>query len=103
MCAAMACEGAFNPVVTVCIPSSRLVFMQSFGRFASVAELGTVSSTLAKSVSVVGSMKIAVAPAFMGMGLGTVGAIAGVAGTIAVAGGGGGGGGGSGSRSPSQP
>ena len=102
MCAAMACEGAFNPVVTVCIPSSRLVFMQGFGGFASVAELGTVSSTLAKSVSVVGSMKIAVAPAFMGMGLGTIGTIAGAtAGTIAVAGGGGGGG--SGSRSPSQP
>jgi len=104
MCAAMACEGAFNPVVIVCIPSSRLVFMQSFGRFASAAELGTVSSTLAKSVSAVGSMKIAVAPAFMGMGLGTVGAIAGgTAGAIAVAGGGGGGGGGSGSRSPSLP
>ena len=102
MCAAMACEGAFNPVVTVCIPSSRLVFMQGFGRFASAAELGTVSSALAKSVSVVGSMKIAVAPAFMGMGLGTIGTIAGAtAGTIAVAGGGGGGG--SGSRSPSQP
>jgi len=102
MCAAMACEGAFNPVVIVCIPSSRLVFMQSFGGFASAAEMGTVSSTLAKSVSAVGSMKIAVAPAFMGMGLGTVGAIAGgTAGTIAVAGGGGGGG--SGSRSPSQP
>jgi hypothetical protein len=101
MCAAMACEGAFNPVVIVCIPSSRLVFMQSFGGFASAAEMGTVSSTLAKSVSAVGSMKIAVAPAFMGMGLGTVGAIAGgTAGTIAIAGGGGGG---SGSRSPSQP
>lgn len=101
MCAAMACEGAFNPVVIVCIPSSRLVFMQSFGGFASAAEMGTVSSTLAKSVSAVGSMKIAVAPAFMGMGLGTVGAIAGgAAGTIAIAGGGGGG---SGSRSPSQP
>lgn len=104
MCAAMACEGVFNPVVTVCIPSSRLVFMQGFGRFASAAELGTVSSTLAKSVSAVGSMKIAVAPAFMGMGLGTVGAIAGgTAGAIAVGGGGGGGGGGSGSRSPSLP
>ncbi len=101
MCAAMACEGAFNPVVIVCIPSSRLVFMQSFGGFASAAEMGTVSSTLAKSVSAVGSMKIAVAPAFMGMGLGTVGAIAGgAAGTIAIAGGGGGG---SGSRSPSLP
>jgi hypothetical protein len=101
MCAAMACEGAFNPVVIVCIPSSRLVFMQSFGGFASAAEMGTVSSTLAKSVSAVGSMKIAVAPAFMGMGLGTIGAIAGgTAGAIAVAGGGGGG---SGSRSPSQP
>lgn len=102
MSAAMACEGAFNPVVTVCISSSRLVFMQGFGRFASVAELGTVSSTLTKSVSAIGSMKIAVAPAFMGMGLGTIGAIAGgTAGAIAVAGGGGGGG--SGSRSPSQP
>jgi hypothetical protein len=101
MCAAMACEGAFNPVVIVCIPSSRLVFMQSFGGFASAAEMGTVSSTLAKSVSAVGSMKIAVAPAFMGMGLGTIGAIAGgTAGAIAIAGGGGGG---SGSRSPSQP
>lgn len=96
MCAAMACEGAFNPVVTVCISSSRLVSMQGFGGIASSTELGTVSSTLAKNVSAIGSMKIAVAPA--SMGLGTVGVIAGA---IAVAGGGGGGG--SDSRSPSQP
>lgn len=105
MCAAMACEGAFNPVVTVCISSNRLVFIQSFGGIASAAELGTVSSTLANSVSALGSMNIAAAPAVMGMSLGTIGVIAGgTAGAIAAGGGGGGGGGGgSAPRSPSIP
>ncbi len=101
MYAATACEGALNPVVTVCIPAARVVAMQCFGRLASTDELGSISALLAKSVPGIGAMKIAVAPAFMGMGLGTAGAAAGAtAGTVAIAGGGSAGG--SDARSPSQ-
>ncbi len=81
--AAMACEGALNPVVTVCIPAARIVAMQCFGRLASTEALGSVSASLAKSVPGIGSMKIAIAPAIMGVGLGTAGAVAG--GTVAIA------------------
>ncbi len=91
ICSAMACEGAFNPVVSVCIPATRIATLQGFGRIASMAKLGTVSATLANSIPAVSAMKIAIAPAFMGVGLGTAGAIAGAtAGTVAIAGGGGG-------------
>ncbi|MFC1738350.1 hypothetical protein ACFL1G_04780 [Planctomycetota bacterium] len=101
ICAAMACEGALNPVITVCIPATRLATLQGLGTVASAAELGTVSSSLAKSISAVGSMKIAVAPAVMGTGLGTAGVVAGATvGTVAIAGGGSGS---SSSRSPASP
>ena len=101
MYAAMACEGALNPVVTVCIPAARVVAMQCFGRLASADELRSISALLAKSVPGIGAMKIAVAPASMGIGLGTAGTAAGAtAGTVAIAGGGSAGG--SDARSPSQ-
>jgi len=92
ICAAVACEGALNPVTTICIPAGRTVALQSFGKSASVGALGTVSSSLAKSIPGLGTMKIAVAPAFMGVGLGTAGAAAGGATAIAAGAGGGGGG-----------
>ena len=40
MYAAMVCEGALNPVITVCIPAARVVAMQCFGRLASADGLG---------------------------------------------------------------
>jgi hypothetical protein len=89
ICASVACEGALNPVATVCMPAARTVALQSAGRLASVSALGTVSGALAKSIPALGTMKIAVAPAFMGVGLGTAGAVgAGVAIPVATAGGG---------------
>lgn len=101
ICASTACEGALNPVVTVCMPAARTVSMQSFGTLTGgfAAAGGTVGS-LGAGVPAVGALNIAAAPAFLGVGVGTAAAIAGgTAGTIAVAGGGGGGGGG-GTASP---
>jgi len=102
-CAALACEGAPNPVVTVCIPAGRLVAMQGLGHVAGSSSLGTVAMSLAKSIGPIGSMKIAMAPGVMGLSGMQAGAIAGgTAGGVA-AGGGGGGGGSDGVRSPSSP
>jgi len=72
ICAAMACEGALNPVVTVCIPSARIVAMQSLDEIYSIGTFTTaetVAGSLGKSVPGIGTMKIAVAPAWTGMGL----------------------------------
>lgn len=69
ICAAMACEGALNPVVTVCIPSARIVAMQSLGQISSIGAFETVAGSLGKGVTGIGTMKIAVAPAWAGMGL----------------------------------
>lgn len=102
-CAALACEGAPNPVVTVAIPASRMVSMQGLGQIAGSAQLDTVAMSLAKDIGPMSSMKIAVAPGIMGLSGMQAGAIGGgVAGGVA-AGGGGGGGGGGGARSPSTP
>lgn len=101
-CAALACEGAPNPVVTVCIPAGRMVAMQGLGHIAGSSQLGTVAMSLAKSIGPIGTMKIAVAPGIMGLSALQAGAIAG--GTVGgVAAGGGGGGGSDGARSPSSP
>jgi len=93
ICAAIACEGASNPVATVCIPVARTVEMQSRGALLSdddlaVAGLYTVTGSLGTGVPAVGALDIAAAPAFLGVGVGTAGAIAGgTVGTVAVAGG----------------
>jgi hypothetical protein len=101
-CAALACEGAPNPVVTVCIPAGRMVAMQGLGHIAGSSQLGTVAMSLAKNIGPIGSMKIAVAPGIMGLSAMQAGAIAG--GTVGgVAAGSGGGGGSDGVRSPSTP
>jgi len=101
-CAALACEGAPNPVVTVCIPAGRMVAMQGLGHIAGSSQLGTVAMSLAKSIGPIGSMKIAVAPGIMGLSAMQAGAVGGgVAGGVAA--GGGGGGGSDGARSPSSP
>ena len=72
ICAAMACEGAPNPVITVCIPAARIVGAQSLGQIPSIgtfATAETVAGSLGKSVVGIGTMKIALAPAWVGMGL----------------------------------
>lgn len=88
LCAAVACEGAINPVASICIPAAHTVQMQSSGALLTAGQAGTVSTMLASSVPAIGSMKIAAAPAFMGMSMGTAGAVAGgTVGTVALAGG----------------
>jgi hypothetical protein len=80
MCAAMACEGAPNPVVTVCIPAARTVGAQSLGQIPSIgtfATAETVAGSLGKSVTGIGTMKIAAAPG-SGLGLGTTATVAGL-------------------------
>jgi len=79
ICAAMACEGAPNPVITVCIPAARTVGAQSLGQIPSIgtfATAETVAGSLGKSVAGIGATKIAVAPAVLGMGLGTASTVA---------------------------
>jgi hypothetical protein len=98
-CSALACEGASNPVVTVCIPAGRMVAMQGLGHIASSSQLGTVAMTMGKNVGALGTMKIAVAPGIMGLTPLQAGAVAGgTVGGVAA----GSGGGGSSSRSPSS-
>lgn len=81
ICAAIVCEGAPNPVVTVCMPAARTVAMQSLGKIPSIgpfATAPTVAGTLAKSVPGIGTMKIAMAPAvFAGSGINTAAMVAG--------------------------
>ncbi len=82
ICVAVACEGAPNPVVTVCMPAARLVAMQTMGQISTVGTLataGTVATTLGQSVPGIATMKIAMAPAFAGLGLGTTATVAGAA------------------------
>ncbi len=101
ICAATACEGAPNPVATVCIPTARTVAMQSRGILASVGKVGTVSGALATNVAGIGAMKIAAGPMIMGVSPMTAGLIGGGS-AAGVAAGAGGGGGGGGARSPSS-
>ncbi len=82
LCTVMACESALDPVA--------LVYMPADPTIALATQAETISSVLAKRIPGAGDMKLAVAPAFAGIGLGTAGtgaAAAGVAGTVAVVGG----------------
>lgn len=102
ICAAMACEGAPNPVATICIPTARTVALQSRGTLVSIGRMGTLSGALAANVSGLGGMKIAAGPLIFGVSPTTAGLIGGGSAAVA-AGAGGGGGGGDDSRSPSTP
>ncbi len=82
VCTATACEGAANPVATVFMPTSQVVKRQGLGSPKTVDAM-SVSKVLARDVPGVASMKIAVAPTFMGIGLVEGAAIAG--GTVAIA------------------
>ena len=86
ICAATACEGALNPVITVCAVSARTIELQLAGKLITSGSLLTVSKALVQTVPGIGTMKIAMAPALLGGGIGTVGTIAGgTAGAIAAA------------------
>ena len=88
MCAAMACEGAVNPVASMYLPAARAIAQHSLGTLPAVAPAATIGSLLTQSVPGIAGMKVAIAPAFLGVGMGTAGAVAGGAvGTVAVAGG----------------
>jgi hypothetical protein len=89
ICAATACEGAFNPVITVCAASNNMIELQSWGKVESEDDKGAivVSKELSRTVPGISDMKIAMAPAFLGIGLGKAGAIAGgTIGIVAIAG-----------------
>ncbi len=88
VCAAIACEGAVNPVAMICMPVARTLSMQSLGTLASVSSASAVSAALTSSVPAVGGMNLAGGATIMGVGVGTAGAVAGgTVGTVAVAGG----------------
>ncbi len=80
LCTVMACEGALDPVA--------LVYMPADPTIALATQTETISSVLAKRIPGAGDMKLAVAPAFAGIGLGPAGGAAagaaagGVAGTV---------------------
>jgi len=107
--AAIACEGAPNPVVTVCIPAARTVAMQSLGTLAPVGGLadaglgGTVTGSLGAGVPAVGALNIAAGPAFLGMGAGVAAGTTATAVAVPVAVAGGGAGGGAGTVTPASP
>ena len=101
ICAAVACEGSLNPVAAITISAARTVGMQAAGKLVAAGKMAAISSTLATSVTGIGSMKVAAAPAIMGMSAGTAGAVAGgTAGGVAIANNGSSS---SSSRSPSTP
>ncbi len=97
--AAVACEGASNPVATICMPVTRTFAMQSFGAAGPLGALASatvaaspISASLGVGVPAMAGMNI-VTPTILGMAPLTAAGVAGGT-TAAVAGGGGGGGGG---------
>lgn len=66
--AAMACEGAPNPVVTIVLPATKVVALQGVGTIASAGVNAAISSRLATSLDGVGAMQVAATPGFMGFG-----------------------------------
>jgi len=83
ICAATSCEGALNPVVTVCLPVARTVALQSFGSIVSTQQIGSIGVVLAKNIPAMAGMKIAMAPAWAGLGLGTASQVTALAGATA--------------------
>jgi len=83
VCAATSCEGAINPVVTICLPVARTMALQSFRSIVSARQMGSIGTVLAKSVPAMSGMKIAMAPAWAGLGLGTASHVTALAGATA--------------------
>lgn len=80
--AAIACEGAANPVVTVCVPASRTFAMQSLGSTGPLGALASagavpISSSLAAGVPAMAGMDIVAAPLIMGLTPGTAALVGG--------------------------
>jgi hypothetical protein len=93
ICAATACEGALNPVITVCAATCHTLQRHSAAYLSTTGTAFTISKVLVQTIPGIGSMKIAVAPAIIGMSAGNIGIVAGAtAGGVTIAGGGGGGG-----------
>ncbi|MCK5639698.1 MAG: hypothetical protein KAJ19_02835 [Gammaproteobacteria bacterium] len=98
--AAIACEGATNPVAVISLPVSRTFAMQSFGSAGPLGALASsgavpISGTIGASVTGMESTSV-ILPTIFGLTPGTAAAVGGGIGAAASAGGGGGGGGGSG-------
>ena len=73
-------------MAAVCIPASRIVELQSFGKLVLVRRIGTVSALLSKGVPAMGTMKVAAAPTWAGWGISTATFVAGgTAGGLAIA------------------
>jgi len=70
VCAAVACEGAPNPVAMIYVPLTRTIAMQSRGVITPMPSFGTVGNALTTRVTGLGGVKVAVAPAGAGLGLG---------------------------------
>ena len=71
ICAAVACEGSVNPVVTICLPAARMIGLQSVGQIPSIgafAKSDTVAGSLVDGIPGFGGMKIA--PSLFGIKLG---------------------------------
>lgn len=69
--------------ITVCIRAARTVALQSFGSIASAGQIGNIGVIPAKNIPAMTGMKIAVAPAWAGLGLGTAAHVTGLAGATA--------------------
>jgi hypothetical protein len=101
ICAAIACEGALNPVTTIFVPTNRIFEMQLFGDSVLIEMAGPVSRMLGNNVIGMGSLRIAAPLTIPGLSPATAALVAG-GGAAAVVGAGGGGGGDH-DRSPSTP
>jgi hypothetical protein len=103
ICAALACEGAPNPVAMTFMTMGQSMGMQSLGAMGALGGAGSVSTMLGTGVTGFGGMSLG-STTILGMSpMAAGGAIGGAAGGgVAAAGGvgGGGGGGGGGSASP---
>jgi len=99
ICAALACEGAVNPVGPLFMVSNQFFGMQLANTFGTLGGFNTVSVILGGGIGVGGSLA---SPTILGMSPLTAGGVigGGVGGGLAAGGGGGGGSGGGGGASP---
>ncbi len=67
MTAALACEGAHNPVALVYVPLAQVIAGQSLGAIGITGGAGTVSGSCAGAVAGMGFMDVTAAPTFLGI------------------------------------
>ena len=82
VCAAVACEGALNPVTLLTMPEVRTLFLQSSNKILPTPQFTPVSRLLSQNIPAFEGMKIAVGPAG-GLGMGTIGGAAALGGATA--------------------